>query len=245
MNRFKGLKNIRSRFDKFINSVSKFFKSKGYTSDYNLWEAMHENEIGSIKNSNQRDRKAVEWFTKFVKKDSRSRVKAKLLEPSMLYMFSYDTPKYESTLDYFDTQPLVLVMGQMKTKLGIREVGINMHLLPPQIRKAVLFKVYTIYKMEYNKAMKVGRGSDFNLDWRKVQSFTKALGVGFAVRMYIPELRKSVVQFPHIEWERAIWIPSKGYAKISRVELEREWKKYILKQKKSDTQRLASTDSHL
>lgn len=242
---FKGLKNIKSRFDRLIKGVTNFFKKQGYTSDYNLWDAMHKNEIGSIRNRNQRDREAVNWLKTFVRFQKDARVKAKLLEPSMLYMFNYDTPKYEDTLDYFDTQPLVLVMGQKKTSKGIREIGINMHLLPPQVRKAVLFKVFTLYKMEYRNALKSGRPSKFNLDWQKIHRFTKSLGVDFAVRMYIPELRKNVIQFPHIEWERAIWIPSKGYSKITPVELEKEWKKFIHKQKKSDTQRIASMDSHM
>ena len=43
--RFGGLKNIRSRFDSMINKLSKFFKSKGYSDKYNLWDAMHNNEV--------------------------------------------------------------------------------------------------------------------------------------------------------------------------------------------------------
>ncbi|BAV39270.1 DNA end protector [Tenacibaculum phage pT24] len=238
--RFSGIKNIRSRFDRFINAVSQYFNQKGYTDDYNMWDSMHNNEIGSIRNRAQRNRKAVEWFNKYLRTDPKAKYQGKMLEPSMLYMFNYDTPKYEDVLDFYDTQPLVLCIGQKKTKLGVREVGINLHLLPPKIRQSVLFMVYKMYKIQYNKAMKQGVDTVFYLDWRTIKSMTKQLGVEFAVRMYIPSLRKKTVKFPHIEWERAIWLPSKEYKKINEIELEREWKKFITKGKTSATRRLAS-----
>ena len=149
----------------------------------------------------------------------------------MLYMFNYDDPKFKddlTVLPFFDTQPLVLIMGVVDTKEGKREIGINLHLLPEQVRKTVLFKIYTVYKIEYNKAMKQGRGTSFRMSWQTIYKLNKNLGVGFAVRMYIPERRKNVIKFPLMEWERAIWIPSKGYTRTTPIQLEKEWKKYIL-----------------
>lgn len=246
--RFGGLKNIRSRFDSFINKLGKFFKTKGYKDNYNLWEAIHSNEIGSSRSRKDRERKAINWLKTFVRGNPKAQIKGQFLEPSMLYMFNYDDPKFKddlTVLPYFDTQPLVLIMGVIETKLGKREIGINMHLLPEQIRKTVLYKIYTVYRIEYDKALKSGGDTMFRMSWKTIYNLNKALGVGFAVRMYIPVRKTNVIKFPLNEWERAIWIPSKGYTRISVVELEREWKKYILTQKKSDTQRMASEDSHL
>lgn len=245
MPRFGGLKNIRSRFDSLVNKLSKFFKQKGYTDKYNLWEAMHSNDIGSTKSKQARQRNAVNWLKKFVRGNRDAQIKGKFLEPSMLYMFNYDTPKYESKLDFFDTQPLVLCMGVVNTSLGKREIGINLHLLPEQVRKVVLFKIFTVYKIQYANAAKQGKDTNFDINWKSIYNLTKQLGVGFAVRMYIPNLRTNTIKFPLMEWERAIWIPSKGYAKITPLELEKEWKKYITAQKSSATQRVAESDSFL
>lgn len=245
---FSGLKNIKSRFDGMVNKLSKLFKSKGYDDNYNLWEAMTSNEVGSARSKKNRERNAINWLKTFVRKNPSAQVKGSFLEPSMLYMFNYDNPKFKdnlSVLPYFDTQPLVLSMGVIDTKNGKREIGINLHLLPEQVRKMVLFKIYSVYKIEYKKAMKSGKGTNFRMNWKTIHSINKNLGVGFAVRMYIPKRRSNVIKFPLTEWERAIWIPTKGYSRISPLQLEKEWKKYILSQKKSDSQRMASMDSHL
>lgn len=237
-------KSIKNRFDIMADKLAKFFKSKGYTDKYNLWDAIHNNEIGKLKGKKDRDRKAIQWVKEFSKNKS-AQIKGKMLEPSMLYMFNYDTPKYEDTLDFFDTQPLVLVMGVVKTKNGLREIGINMHLLPEQIRKLVLFKVYNVYKINYNNALRNGQDTNFRISWKQILGITKDLGSGFAVRMYIPELRKNVIKFPIDQWERAIWIPTKGYAKVTPQQLERKWREFINNAKKSASQRIASSDSHL
>lgn len=247
-NRFGGLRNIKSRFDGLISRLGKFFKSKGYKDNYNLWEAMHSNEIGSSRSKQTRSRNAVTWLKKFVRNNKDAQVRGEYLTQSMLYMFNYDDPKYKdnlTVLPYFDTQPLVLIMGVVDTNEGKREIGINLHMLPEQVRKTVLYKIYTVYRIEYDKAMKRSSSTNFRMSWQEIYSINKALGVGFAVRMYIPDRRKNVIQFPLEEWERAIWIPSKGYSGISVMELEKEWKKYIIRHKKSESQRLASEDSHL
>lgn len=235
---------ISSGFKRLVGGIKNFFKGKGYTDKYDLWEAMHSNEIGGKKQITAQQYAALQWFKTFVKKKEHH-VKAKFMQPSMLYIFNYDTPKYESILDYFDTQPLVLVMKIADTSLGKREIGINLHLLPLSIRKLVLYKMYNLNKIAYNAAKLKGNSTDFVIHWKTISTMLAPLGAGFAVRMYIPELRTNTIKFPLDEWERAIFIPSKGYAKISRAQLEKLWQQYVKKMKNSEIKSIISESSHL
>lgn len=238
------LQTASAGWKKLVGGVKSFFKSKGYDDKYDLWDAMHANEIGKSGKVTAQHYQALQWFKKFVK-DTKNHSKKSYMQTSMLYIFNYDNPKYESTLDFFDTQPLVLVMNVVDTSLGKREVGINLHLLPMSIRKLVLYKIYMLNKIAYNKARAAGKTTDFTIDWRTIESMLRPLGAGFAVRMYIPKLRTNTIKFPLDEWERAVFIPSKGYAKISRAKLEHLWQQYVKKMKQSETKSIIKESSHM
>lgn len=55
-------------------------------------------------------------------------------------------------------------------------------------------------------------------------------GAAFAVRMYIPQRMTNVVEFLQDDWDKAIWIPSKGFHKTTAEKLEHEWKEFVKKQ---------------
>lgn len=230
----------RSRFDSIVKSSRMTLRRiLGQQSDEDLWEQMHSNSIA--KSANQK-KAAIEWFRDYCK-NRKNQIHGEVLKPGQLYMYDYDTPKWESVLDYWDTRPLMIVLGYHLNKEDskIRELGINLHLLPPRVRKLALFRIYGMYQAFYRGQYGKSQRSSKFIEWQLVKKQLDDLGIGFAVRMYIPQLRRNTIEFDVSEWHNAIWIPSKSYAKITEAELEIEWRKYVKQHKLKNL----ITESHI
>lgn len=194
---------------------------------YDLWKEIENHKF--LKSSNPGAR-AVEWYKKEVKVNPTLFFKANLLRQGFLYIFNYDTPKYKDILDFFDTQPLVISLGSVKTSLGFRDIGLNMHLLPPRIRRIVMYKVFELYRNLYKEQLFKKKQDIIMVKWKDLALPLFKYGIAFCIRMYIPELRKNVIEFPHEQWASAIYIPSKALSKITQVELEKKWREFVKEQ---------------
>jgi len=198
---------------------------------YDLWKEI-ENHPWVKKD--RPDRMAMEWYRKTISTDTDYHFKAQLLRQGFLYTYNYDTPKYKDILDYFDTQPLVIAFGSVKTNEGIRDIGINMHLLPPKIRRIVLYKIFEIYRNHYKDQL-FGKRSDLKpvlVNWKQIAIPLFKYGAAFAIRMYIPELRTNTIEFKYEDWASAIYLPSKKLSGTTQSELEKLWKKFVRIQNK-------------
>jgi hypothetical protein len=49
--------------------------------------------------------------------------------------------------------------------------------------------------------------------------------------MYIPRRVTFAIKFPYVDWRKAIFIPSRGYARIQAKKLIKEWRDYCKKRK--------------
>lgn len=173
--------------------------------------------------------KAASWLFKTVFKDpAKFRYRHKLLYAGGLFMFEYFNPKYKGTsvLPWFDKYPLVLSLGPKVTNEGPRNIGFNLHLLPPRIRIIVLCAIFEIHKQAFRYQVFMKTDKPVEINYGKVVDKLKRLGVKFAIRMYIPNRQKQIVCFPIKEWHRAIFIPSKGYDSIRSRQLIKEWRTY-------------------
>lgn len=199
--------------------------------DYDLWKEI---ENHAWAKSGNPAAKALEWYRKKIKIDKDYHFKAKLLRQGFLYTFNYDTPKYESVLDYFDTQPLVIAFGSAQTSLGLRDIGINLHLLPPRIRRIVMYKVFEMYRNHYKDQLFKNRNKQVpvGVTWKDIARPLEKYGIAFAIRMYIPELRTNAIEFMYDDWASAVYLPSKRLSKITQEELEKLWQKFVRDQHK-------------
>ncbi len=176
--------------------------------------------------------KAVSWMYKTVfKNPSIYRYTRRLMYQGGLFMFEYFNPKYAGTsvLPYFDKYPLVISLGPTTTNQGIRNLGFNLHILPPKIRIIVLCAIFELHKKLYRWQIFQKREEPVTIDYHVIVNQLKRFGVGFAVRMYIPNRQKQIVRFPYKDWHRACWIPSRGYDGIRSAQLIKEWKNYCRK----------------
>ena len=171
--------------------------------------------------------KASSWlFSVVFQNPSTYRYTRMLLNQGMLFMFEYKNPKYKGTsvLPWFDKYPLVLSLGPIVTKKGIRNIGFNLHLLPPKVRIIVLCAVFEIYKRLYRYQIFFKKDNPVNINYKIIVKILEKYGVKFAVRMYIPSRMRQIVKFPYNEWHKAVFIPSRGYDSIKANKLIHEWR---------------------
>ena len=107
--------STQSRFDKIVGSIRKAFTRKINKLGYDFWDEMMGNEIARSSNP---AKAASKWYVEEYRWNKDSWLKGQFMKPGRLYMFDYKHPKNEDTLLYWDTNPLVLCLGQFKTKSG-------------------------------------------------------------------------------------------------------------------------------
>lgn len=185
--------------------------------------------------------KAISWLFKEVFKDPTTyRYNKRLIYQGGLFIFEYKNPKYKDTsvLPWFDQYPLVLSLGPISTNLGIRNLGFNLHLLPPRIRIIVLCKIFDLYKRLYRYNIFFKRNAPVGVNYRNIVKYLEMYGVKFCVRMYIPRRMNMIVRFPTKVWHKAIFIPSRGYYGIRAKKLIKEWRKFMRDNKFAISERI-------
>jgi hypothetical protein len=178
--------------------------------------------------------KALEWLHKFVFKDPGTyRYKQTLLAQGQLFWFQYKNPKYKNTpkLPWFDKYPMVLSLGPVVTRLGVRNIGFNLHLVPPKVRIVILCQIFELYKRFYRYNIFYGKQGPVQIKYQYIIKSLEKFGADFAVRMYIPARQNQIVIFPYREWHKAVFLPSLGYDSIKASKLIQLWTKHIRKKK--------------
>lgn len=175
--------------------------------------------------------KAKEWFNKEVIRHSEWFVKRSYMEPGRLYVFRYLHPKYESILDFYDTQPLILALPYYISNEGnVIEQGINLHLLPFGARVDLLCNIVELFKQEYKGELYRDKQKPIQISWQKIKAITMKYGGEFAFRSYRPELKSGTVQFPYELFSKAIYLPSIKYEKMSANQILSMYLNYLKKQ---------------
>lgn len=247
-------KNIQSLND-YIKSVQNVSSKKIYEQKYNksLSDAYNDSELDLIdaydlsigkyslrtrvKNnpwlkSGRPATEAIKWFYRDVLKNPGTyRYPKHFLMAGGMYTFEYFNPKYKNTkqLPWFDKYPLVISLGPVTTKNGIRNLGLNLHLLPPKVRIVVMCQIFEIYKRLYRYQIFFNRQKPVKIKYQVILKVLKKYGVDFCVRMYIPRRQKTIVQFPYKSWYQAIFLPSRAYDGIKAEKLQQEWVRHVRK----------------
>jgi hypothetical protein len=174
--------------------------------------------------------KALSWLYKIVFKEPKIyRHNKLLLNQGQLFTFEYKNPKLKNTkqLPWFDKYPLVLSLGPIVTKQGVRNIGFNLHLVPPKVRIIILCKIFDMYKKLYRYQIFYKKQGPVQIKYKFLVKPLLIYGAGFCVRMYIPSRQRQIVIFPYIDWHKAIFLPSRGYDGIKATKLIQAWTKYV------------------
>jgi hypothetical protein len=178
--------------------------------------------------------KATKWlFQEVFRNPDIYKYNKRMIYQGGLFQFSYLNPKYKGTifLPWFDKYPLVISLGPVMTKNGPRNIGFNLHLLPPKIRIIVLCAIFELFKKVYRYQIYFKQEKPVQIHYKTIINTLERFGVKFCVRMYIPQRMNQIVRFPLKDWHKAIFIPSRGYDSIKANKLIQEWRKYCRKHK--------------
>lgn len=174
--------------------------------------------------------KALSWLYKEVlKQPEKYRYNKNLMFQGNLFTFEYVNPKLKGTkqLPWFDKYPLVLSLGPVVTNEGIRNLGFNLHLVPPKVRIIILCTIFEMYKRLYRYQIFYNKIAPVQIRYQHLIKPLLKYGADFCIRMYIPSRQRQIVKFPYNEWYKAIFIPSRGYDGIRAAKLVQAWTKHL------------------
>jgi len=132
--------------------------------------------------------------------------------------FFYD-PKHKDTLPYYDSFPLVIVVGPAKDGF----YGLNLHYLPPLLRAKFLDNL-----LEVTNNKKFDETTRFQLTYEMLQGTTKMKEFQPCFKHYLTKhVRSRFARVPAAEWEIATFLPAANWQKKSASQVYRFSRKMI------------------
>jgi hypothetical protein len=124
-------------------------------------------------------------------------------QPGKVYVFRYN-PKYATELPWYDANPVVLALDPD----GNNDVGINLNLLPSDVKERLLDRIYNAYESEIKRESVGGKKNDarrqnqLSIRWEEAKNFLASYK--FAIRQYIPgrKLGQAVVSYEN--WSKIV-----------------------------------------
>jgi hypothetical protein len=163
---------------------------------------------------NPRTKESREWFRKKaaqmrrvnrneLMREDPIQLKNRSLIGSM-QMFFYQ-PKHRETLPYYDSFPLVIVIGPAKDGF----LGLNLHYLPPVLRAKFLDALLDILNnSRYDDTTK------FELTYELLTRSTKLKYYKACIKHYLnDQVRSRFARVPAPEWEIATFLPTADWQK--------------------------------
>jgi len=174
-----------------------------------------------------RSRESREWFRKRVANLRPNRKELMREEPVQLkdrslvgrmYMFYYD-PKTKDTLPYYDSFPLVIVVGPAEGGF----YGLNLHYLPPTLRAKFLDSLLDVTNNRlYDDSTK------FKISYNMLQRAAKMKYFKPCFKHYLNSHVKSrfaMIEPP--EWEIATFLPTADWKKGNAAMVYKDSKRII------------------
>ena len=142
---------------------------------------------------------AESWFEDSKKSIREGAVQstARRFRPGQIYVFRYDDPKYATE---WDRNPCVLALDPA----GNNDCGINLNLLPPNVKEELLDVVYERFQgyLKSQEGKPAKNQAPLSLSYEGAKGFLGEFGFDFAIRQYIPsrKAQQAVVSYEH--WSR-------------------------------------------
>jgi len=163
-----------------------------------------------------RTKESREWFRKKIKSlktiNRESLMKEDPLKQTgqeivgSMYMFFYD-PKHKDTLPFYDTFPLVVVVGPAEGGF----YGLNLHYLPPILRAKMLDAL-----MDITTNNKFNDSTRFKMSYELLAKTSKLKYFKPCFKHYLNEhVQSKFAMVPAPEWEIATFLPTAKFEKAS------------------------------
>jgi hypothetical protein len=175
-----------------------------------------------------RTKESRDWFRKKIK-NMRSIKRESLMKEDPLkqtskeivggmYMFFYD-PKHKDTLPYYDTFPLVIVVGPAEGGF----YGLNLHYLPPILRAKMLDAL-----MDITSNTKFNDSTRFKMSYELLVKSSKLKYFQPCFKHYLNEhVQSKFSMVPAPEWEIATFLPTADFRKANSKKVYYDSKKMI------------------
>ncbi len=175
-----------------------------------------------------RTKESRDWFRKKIKNMRSIKREALMKEDPLkqtsqeivggMYMFFYD-PKHKDTLPYYDTFPLVIVVGPAEGGF----YGLNLHYLPPILRAKMLDAL-----MDITSNTKFNDSTRFKMSYELLVKSSKLKYFEPCFKHYLNEHVKSKFSMvPAPEWEIATFLPTADFRKANSKKVYYDSKKMI------------------
>jgi hypothetical protein len=175
-----------------------------------------------------RTKESREWFRKKIKNMRSIKREALMKEDPLkqtgqeivgnMYMFFYD-PKHKDTLPYYDTFPLVIVVGPAEGGF----YGLNLHYLPPILRAKMLDAL-----MDITSNNKFNDSTRFKMSYELLVKSSKLKYFQPCFKHYLNEhVQSKFSMVPAPEWEIATFLPTADFRKANSKKVYYDSKKMI------------------
>lgn len=161
--------------------------------------------IKEAKGRTRAKRAAEDWYESGKKTASEKSVQSigGRFMPGKVYVFRYN-PKYANELSWYDANPVVLALDPD----GSNDVGINLNLLPSDVKERLLDRVYNAFESEIKRESVGGKKNDarrqnqLSISWEGAKEFLA--NYKFAIRQYIPNRKNSQSVVSYENWAKIV-----------------------------------------
>ena len=175
-----------------------------------------------------RTRQSRDWFRRRVSNMRRVNRNALMREEPIqlsnreivgsMYMFFYD-PKGKKELPYYDSFPLVIVIGPADGGF----LGLNLHYLPPILRAKFLDSL-----LDYTNNKKYDETTRFRLSYNLLQRAARMKYFKPCIKHYLnDQVRSRFARVPAPEWEIATFLPTADFQKGSKSKVYSDSRRMI------------------
>jgi hypothetical protein len=135
-----------------------------------------------------------------------------------MYMFFYD-PKHKETLPYYDSFPLIIVLGPAEGGF----LGLNLHYLPPTLRAKFLDAI-----LDVTNNKRYDDTTRFRLTYNLLQRAASMKYYKACIKHYLNDhVRSRFALVAPPEWEIATFLPTADFQKASRNQVYADSKRKI------------------
>lgn len=163
-----------------------------------------------------RSKESMDWFRKRAHDIRRVDRNALMKEENVLlrnttavgrmYHFFYQ-PKHRETLPYYDSFPLIILVGPAKGGF----YGCNLHYLPPLVRAQFLDNL-----MDVATNKKYNENTKFKLNYQMLASASKYREFKPTFKHYLADhVRSRFAMIQAEDWEKVLFLPSADFQKSS------------------------------
>jgi hypothetical protein len=135
-----------------------------------------------------------------------------------MFMFFYK-PKHKDTLPYYDSFPLVIVLGPAKDGF----LGLNLHYLPPALRAKFLDAL-----LDVTSNKRYDESTSFAVTYNLLQRAAKMKYYKPCIKHYLTsQLASKFALVPAPEWEIATFLPTADWQKGGSGQVYKDSRKII------------------